>query len=284
MGLTGSILSLSINLKKIDSSYVIVKNTRFENFDNLISEMSTHNADFPYSVAWLDLSGKFEGRGILTQGRHAHFDESPQKRNAPQRSSTFVRKALKPTMYPALYPAFLTNARSIKVFNSFWFQKPLKQGVQDIHTFMHPLDGLPNWNLLYGKKGLIQYQFVVPYNEVKFIKLLMTELRKINANSLVGVLKNFGIQSAGHLSFPQLGWTFSVDLPAGIENLSATLDRLDEKLVEAGGRIYLTKDSRMNSKHLELMYPRIHDWRRIRDELDPHKIWKSDQSRRLKIC
>ena len=80
------------------------------------------------------------------------------------------------------------------------------------------------------------------------------------------------------------GWTLAVDIPVGIEGLSETLDRLDNKLIEAGGRIYLTKDSRMSASHIELMYPRINEWRKIRKRMDPEFHWQSDQSRRLRLC
>ena len=125
---------------------------------------------------------------------------------------------------------------------------------------------------------------MVPFNQVGFIRLVMQEMRKLHVGSFLGVLKSFGEQSKGHLSFPMPGWTLAVDIPAGIDGLDRVLNMLDEKLIEAGGRIYLTKDSRMSSEHVRAMYPRVDEWREIREKMDPGHVWQSDQSRRLRLC
>jgi decaprenylphospho-beta-D-ribofuranose 2-oxidase len=280
MGLTGAIEGIQIQLGKVETGFVVAQHQRVGNLDEMFESMREVDLGFPFTAAWVDFSGDFRGRGIVSTGRHANFDEiSSNKRGSPFESHNPVR-----LQTPDIFPKGSINSRTVRVFNEFWFRKPLVDGVMNLQKFLHPLDGIGAWNRIYGKCGFLQYQFVVPMNQFEFIELVMQEMRKMKVGSFLGVLKCFGEQSRSHLGFPMPGWTLAVDIPVGIEGLSETLDRLDNKLIEAGGRIYLTKDSRMSASHIELMYPRINEWRKIRKRMDPEFQWQSDQSRRLRLC
>ena len=109
-------------------------------------------------------------------------------------------------------------------------------------------------------------------------------MKSLGVASFLGVLKRFGAESAAFLSFPKPGWTLAIDIPVGLPNLEKVLNELDAELVSRGGRIYLVKDSRLRPEFLPLMYPRLEEWRSVRNEMDPYRLWQSDQSRRLKLC
>jgi decaprenylphospho-beta-D-ribofuranose 2-oxidase len=176
------------------------------------------------------------------------------------------------------------NQVSIRIFNSIWYHKPLGKRIQHVQNYMHPLDGIRNWKTVYGDGGFIQYQFVIPFDRVDTLRKILYKLQTGNCGSILTVLKSFGQNSNGLIGFPMNGWTLAIDLPKKKQNLVQVLRDLDQIVLGAGGRIYLTKDSRMNHSHLSLMYPSLNEWKRIKKEIDPENQWQSDQGRRLKLC
>ena len=174
----------------------------------------------------------------------------------------------------------------MRAFNEAWFRKAPKsrQGeLQQIGAFFHPLDILQDWNRGYGSAGFLQYQFVVPNDAGDLVGTSLSALRKIGAISPVTVLKRFGASNPAPLSFPQPGWTLAIDVPAGVSGLAATLDRLDALVLGAGGRLYLAKDSRMSPAMMAAAYPRLAEWQRVRDDMDPNGVFTSDLARRLSL-
>lgn len=280
MGLTGIITGARIRLLPVQSSYFIVEEERSENLKGLLETLARFDKKFMYTVAWIDISGKFAGRGIVTGGNHANRDEL---------SSNSYRRPLKVVnrfslSLPDIFPSFIINRTMVKIFNSFWYKKPLKRGVVRARTFLHPLDPIKNWNRIFGKQGVIQYQVQVPFGEESYLLEVINEMKKIRAFSFLGVLKKFGPKHGGILSFPSSGWTLAIDIPAGVSGLYESLEKLDEKLCQIGGKVYLTKDARLSKEHFERMYPQFLDWINIKREMDPSNYWQSDQGRRLGLC
>jgi decaprenylphospho-beta-D-ribofuranose 2-oxidase len=258
----------------------VTENNRVGDLDSMLVELQEMNDRFPHTVAWIDLSGDFRGRGIVSGGRHALLSDLSKK--AQLNPLQYVDR--RSIGLPDIFPSGVMNSATMRAFNEVWFRKPLGSGVLGVQKFMHPLDGVGAWNRIYGKSGFLQYQFVVPFDQIGFIRLVLAEMKKLKVGSFLGVLKSFGVASKAHLSFPFPGWTLAVDIPANVDGLDEVLSQLDEKLVEVGGRIYLTKDARMSSELVRAMYPRIDEWREIREQMDPNHIWQSDQSRRLRLC
>ncbi|MGH3273830.1 MAG: D-arabinono-1,4-lactone oxidase, partial [Streptosporangiaceae bacterium] len=122
---------------------------------------------------------------------------------------------------------------------------------------------------------------VLPFGQEAAVRRSFELISTARAPSFVTVLKRFGAGDPGLLSFPMAGWTLAMDFPARTPGLARLLDVLDRLVVEAGGRVYLAKDSRVPAGMLERMYPRLAEFRKLRAELDPKGTLASDLSRRL---
>ena len=179
----------------------------------------------------------------------------------------------------------MVNRVTAKAFSAGWYRKAPKQRVdelQNITQFFHPLDIVAEWNRIYGPNGFLQYQFVVPFSEAETFRTCVELIVHSGHLSCLNVLKRFGPGNPAPLSFPMPGWTLTVDLPIedGLERLC---NQLDERVVAAGGRVYLAKDSRLGAATFRQMYPRLDDFLRVRRQIDPTGMFTSDLARRLHL-
>jgi decaprenylphospho-beta-D-ribofuranose 2-oxidase len=280
MGLTGIVASVTLALLKIETDQVLVDTQRFTNLDEVMSEMTTGDESFRYSVAWVDCMtrGANLGRAVLTRGDHARVnDVDNASLHAPAPAKFKV---------PFDAPKGLLNPVTVRAFNEAWFRSsPRKQLAkpESIASFFHPLDGIRDWNRLYGRRGFVQYQFCVPETSSDAVRLAIEHLSSSRVASFLAVLKRFGISSPGPLSFPMPGWTLALDLPIGPTSLPRLLDDLDELVLSSGGRIYLAKDARLSPETMRAMYPRLDDFLEIKSRVDPEHVMTSDLARRLNL-
>ena len=281
MGLTGIILSVKFKLKKISTAYIRQKQIKAANLDDLL-KLFGKNKDYTYSVAWVDClaTGNNFGRSILILGEHAEREELPM---SVQTEHLKVHSGSKFNI-PFNFPSFVLNKFSIKLFNVLYYQKNLKP-VQDsiVHYdgFFYPLDNIRNWNRMYGKKGFLQYQFVLPLDQIDNLKEIMTRISERKMGSFLSVLKVFGPQN-DLISFPQEGYTLALDFPVRPDILNF-LDELDDIVEKSGGRLYLTKDARMNKVFFQNSYPGLPEFKQIVNKYNPHFNFRSAQSDRLSI-
>ena len=215
------------------------------------------------------------GRGVLLWGDHAEASELPARlRRAPLEHRDGARLAV-----PDLVPPGLLNGALARAFNEAYFRRaPARETVtfEGIGPYFHPLDAVRAWNRLYGPRGFVQYQAVVP--EDGAVRELLEGLG--GTSSFLAVLKRFGA-GTGMLSFPMPGWTLALDIPVGDTGLARRLDALDEVVARARGRVYLAKDARVRPELLAAMYPELDRWRAIQRSVDPDGVMCSDLSMRL---
>jgi decaprenylphospho-beta-D-ribofuranose 2-oxidase len=225
-------------------------------------------------------TGANMGRSVLTRGRFASAEEAAPKIGA----DPYKYSAGELVSAPPFMPAGLLNKLSIRAFNELWFRKaPVERRdeIQSIPTFFHPLDMVRGWNRIYGPAGFLQWQFVIPFDATRTLFTIVEEISQSGCTSFLAVLKSFGEGNAAPLSFPAGGWTLALDIPAGVTGLGPLLDRLDNLVVGVGGRIYLAKDSRVRPELLPQMYPRLDEWKTVRERVDPNRRMMSDLARRL---
>lgn len=280
MGLTGVIVSATFRLVPIETSRMAVDTYRVANLDELMARMSDTEADVRYSVAWIDLLAKGArlGRGVLTNGEHA-------TREQVGGDDPLAYGARQLIAVPPVIPPFgVINPVTVRAFNEVWYRKAPRQRqaqLQSIAGYFHPLDFVRDWNRVYGRRGFLQYQFLVPHGEEDTLRAVIEQISAAQVPTFLTVLKRFGPGNPAPLSFPTGGWTLAIDVATSFPGLAGLLRRLDERVLAAGGRHYLAKDCHMTPEALRAGYPRLDEWRAIRDRVDPTGVWASDQSRRL---
>lgn len=288
MGLTGVVIDATFALSRIETSRLVVDTDRTPDLDSTMELMSSGDHRYDYSVAWIDLMAKGAslGRSILSRGHFARLDQLEDLDAKAARNPLLFTSGTVATA-PAVFPSGLLNTLSIKAFNELWYRKAPKRGRNEIQTitqFFHPLDLVDDWNRIYGPKGFLQWQCVIPLEAADDLRWMVNRLATSGRSSFLAVLKRCGPGNQGHLSFPAEGWTLALDIPVDApQALGALLDELDERVVGAGGRNYLAKDSRMRPELMNDMYPRLDQWREIVARVDPNRQMMSDLARRLQL-
>ena len=284
MGLTGLIVRATIQLTRVATSRVRVDTVRTADVEQTMAVLAEHDGRFGYTVAWSDslARGAALGRSVVTSG---DFAEPGDLAPADARDPFAFRPAARLGVPPGVPPG-LINRYTVALANEAYYRKAPRSRtgeIQAIGPFFHPLDAIRNWNRVYGPGGFRQYQYVVPFGADRAVRRSFELVSQARAPSFVTVLKRFGAGDDGLLSFPVPGWTLALDFPARTPGLAGLLSALDRLVVEAGGRVYLAKDSRVPPDVLAQMYPRLPEFRKLRAELDPAGRFASDLSRRLNL-
>ncbi|MDF2441497.1 MAG: decaprenylphospho-beta-D-ribofuranose 2-oxidase [Abditibacteriota bacterium] len=277
MGLTGVILSAKIRLMPIQTAFVRVSYARTKNLEETLAQL-TRDAATRYPVAWLDClaTGSNLGRGVAMSGDLAGVDEVSGE---PLLLESGRRRAV-----PLDFPDFALNPRSVKAFNALYYAAHSEvQRVVSFERFFWPLDSVGGWNRIYGARGFIQYQCVLPPQTApQGLRQLLDTVAASGRAPFLAVLKLFGEANAAPLSFPFAGYCLALDLPAapGIVEFAQELDAIT---LNHGGRVYLAKDATLTPQSLRRMYPRLPEFEAVKAQLDPNWRFQSSLSKRLGI-
>jgi decaprenylphospho-beta-D-ribofuranose 2-oxidase len=280
LGLTGIVLTVTLQLRRIETSWMRVRSERAADLGDALDRMARGDPA-GYLVAWVDClaGGRTLGRSVLTRAEHAALGELPAA--ASRRPLRFAPRQW--LAVPPGVPDGVLGRRLAVAFNQARFARPSGRELErlvPIAKCLWPLDAVRGWNRLYGPSGFVQYQLAVPHGAEAVLEAVVGSLTRARCPSFLGVLKRLGA-GGGMLSFPIPGWTLAVDIPANQPGLGRLLDRFDELVAEAGGRVYLAKDARLKRAPFEAMYPELGSWRRVRERVDPSGRLQSDLGRRL---
>ncbi len=268
LGLTGLISWATLRLKPIVSRMIDYEGIQFHGIDEFI-DLTNQSKDIEYTVSWIDCAsnGRNFARGIFMQGDHST-----------------KKGELKPSGKPKLVlpfdaPGFALNHLSVSLFNTAYFNKQIHKRVvslQDYEPFFYPLDKILHWNRLYGKRGLLQFQYVIPWAHAKEGTIaILHEITKSGLASFLAVLKAFGdIPSPGMMSFPKPGITLTLDFPIKSDKSFPLVARLADMTLEFGGRLYPAKDATMTAPQFQSFYPQWEQFARYRDPMLTSSFWE----------
>ncbi|KUM26245.1 FAD-linked oxidase [Mesorhizobium loti] len=259
MGLTGLILSVSIRLMRVPSLDIVEKVTRFRDLGEFFDLADAADEANEYAVAWINQLAGGHGRGLLFTGNHAEHGS-----HAASQAGGRLSVAVQPP-FNVLSRPFLTVVNAAYRWKKGRSSEPRQAGYQG---FFFPLDGVRDWNRLYGPRGLFQHQSVVPEAEARLtVPALLDAARRAGQGSFLTVLKRFGdVRSPALLSFPRPGYTLTLDFPNRGERTLKLLAELDCITVEAGGAVNPYKDARMGAETFAASFP---EWQRLEALRDP---------------
>lgn len=281
MGLTGIITRVKFDLKKIETSYIKQKQIKAKNLEEVIHLFDEYK-QYTYSVAWIDClkKGNSFGRSILMLGEHATIEDLDEKK----KKDPLKLPNKKQITFPVTLPSFVLNRFTVKAFNFLVYSKNIKKEINNVvsyEPFFYPLDTILHWNRGYGKKGFVQYQFVLPLESKKGLIEILHRISDEGLGSFLAVLKVFGKQD-DLISFPREGYTLALDFPVR-NGLFEFLDELDKIVLHYGGRIYLSKDARMKSEIFWSGYSNAKKFSDVVKKYNPSFKINSLQSVRLNI-
>jgi FAD/FMN-containing dehydrogenase len=275
MGLTGVILSATLQLKRVAASDIMETTLRMPDLEAVLDAFEAH-ASSPYSVAWIDglARGKHLGRSLLMLGEHS---VDGGLRLAEQR----------PPRVPFDAPDALLNSATARMFNALYYRAaPAGRRTRRVpfERFFYPLDSLSGWNRLYGPRGFLQYQVALPMTSGRTaLREVLKHIAASGQASFLAVLKRLGAANTNFLSFPMDGYTLALDFKVRPETFEL-LDRLDSMVLDHGGRIYLAKDARMSRATFRRGYPRWEEFEAVRARWHAQGRFASAQSRRLGLA
>jgi len=267
LGLTGLITHATLQLRRVGGPWIRGDSQRFENLHEFFALSGASDQEYEYTVAWIDCGSRASalGRGVFMRGNHA-----PDYGVKPKRKSLRV---------PLTPPVSLVNGLSVPLFNEFYYRRGSalqKNAMWHHREFLCPLDGILEWNRIYGPKGFFQYQCVIPKdNALASLQEMLKRISASGAGSFLTVLKNFGpAASLGMLSFARPGTTFAIDFPNRGEPTLRLLESLDEITRGAGGAVYPAKDSRMSASSFQRYFPAWHEFSKFVDPQFSSSFWR----------
>jgi FAD/FMN-containing dehydrogenase len=284
MGLTGIIVEATIQLFPVETGWLRQETLVAGNLDAAI-DLLERTATTTYSVAWIDClaSGPSLGRALIYLAEHASRSDAEE---LTARSPRFPTERLSRTSVPDIVPSRVLNRHLMRAFNECYYRRGAAwQGqsrLVDWDSYFFPLDSIANWNRIYGRRGFVQYQCVIPHDRARaaLAEILGRASRRGDA-SFLAVLKKLG-HGNGVLSFPLEGYTLTMDFPVD-PSLIPFLHELDRLVVDAGGRLYLAKDACQTRATFEAGYPGLDTFKSIRRQTGADQCFVSHLSSRLEI-
>jgi FAD/FMN-containing dehydrogenase len=282
MGLTGVVVRAAIRLRPVETAWIRQKTIAAPDLEAAMAAFEEAQ-DATYSVGWIDClgSGTRLGRSLVMLGEHARRSDLP----ATSAGAPYHLKPKRKIAVPIDFPAFTLNRLSVRAFNALYYSvnaRKAGESLIDWDSYFYPLDSIIGWNRIYGRKGFVQFQCVLPLDQsAAGLAALLREVSACGSGSFLAVLKRFGRQESA-FSFPMEGYTLALDFPVSRKTLEL-VERLDRIVIDHGGRFYLAKDSRMSAETLRASDQRVDGFRALREMRALSGGFRSAQAERLAL-
>ncbi|MBN8472045.1 FAD-binding oxidoreductase [Corallococcus exiguus] len=275
LGLTGLVTWAEVQLKPIRNPFVIQETVPFENLDGFMRVSAESEADHDFTMSWVDClaRGRKLGRGLFYRGNFAptQFERLPLSKSHLSHGSGLA--------VPIDLPGFCLNRLSVSAFNFLYYHRErMKPSPRLVHydPFFYPLDSVYGWNRIYGRRGFLQFQCVVPHATARdALRELLERSARGGLPSFLSVLKTFGdLPSPGWLSFPRPGYTLALDFANQGEKTWKLVESLDRVTREAGGAVYPAKDARMSPESFAAYFPKREQFSAYVDPAFSSSFWR----------
>ena len=281
MGLTGVVLRVVFRLRRVQTGWIRQETRYAPSLQAALTALGDDTESRPYSVAWIDCQarGAALGRSLVYIGDHAGEAELGPREKADR----FAMKRRKGMKVPFNLPSWSLNRVTVRLFNQLYAWQGRRQPATrlvDWQTYFYPLDSIESWNRIYGRRGFLQFQCIIPTPQAeRALNAILSATSDAGLGSFLAVLKRMG-PGRGMLSFPMAGYTLALDFPASARAI-ALVEQLNDITAQHGGRIYLAKDAVMTPDQWQHMAAGQNSFADIRRDTQGADTFVSAQSERL---
>ncbi|OGN76605.1 MAG: hypothetical protein A2X25_09790 [Chloroflexi bacterium GWB2_49_20] len=292
MGMLGIFTSITLQMKHMYSGLLEIQAWNAPNLSSQLEALETRKDKADYIVGWMDCTarGSGLGRGQLHQANYLPEGADPDAaRNLQVGFQTLPSKffGLVPKSLLHYFMAPFMNNPGTRMVNTAKFLVGRNKTYRQSHASFHfLLDYVPDWELAYGRQGLIQYQSFLPKETAL---PTWSEMLKLSHNrnlpSYLGVTKRHR-PDGFLLSHAVDGFSLALDFKVTSGNrsrLAGMLQEFDQLVLKAGGRFYFAKNSETRPETALgfLGEETIHKFRSLKLRCDPDHLLESNLYRRV---
>ena len=293
LGMLGVFTSITLQMKRIESGLLEVHAWPVHDLHEHLSVLLDKAPDHDYIVGWMDTmnGGKSLGRGQIHAADYVHGDEDPNPQQTMQLSNQVLPPRIfgvfpKSILYLFMRP-FANNLGWWGVNTAKYFASLRQHTFRQSHAAFHfLLDYVPNWELSYGRGGLIQHQSFLPKEaaEDAWREMLSLSLQR-GLPSYLGVTKRHRPDKF-LLTHAVDGLSMALDFKVTDGNrsaLSKMLKDFDRIVLEGGGRFYFAKNSETSAEATRAFLgdETIRRFKELKKRCDPHNVLESNLYRRV---
>jgi decaprenylphospho-beta-D-ribofuranose 2-oxidase len=290
-GLLAAIVRVKLQMKHVESGELRVLPVSQANWDSQFAAFEKYAPDADYLVSWVDCfaTGAAAGRGLIHAAWYAKSGAPSLKHESQDLPSKFFAVIPKSVLWRFLKP--LTNRTGMKLLNSAKHASAelfgnAKEHGQSLVAFSFLLDYVPDWRKAYLPGGFIQYQSFVPKEHAPRVFATQVQWQQeAGLEAFLGVMKRHrpdGFMFTHAVDGFSLALDFKVT-EANREKLWALCHRMNDLVLEAGGRFYFAKDSTLRAQDVEryLGAETLAAYRKAKSLLDPDGLLTSSLAERV---